>query len=267
MEIEHFPRLIGNSAVTPIENGWRLGMPAGDNRSYRLAQLDDYIDLGRGRFKHSFPWTMRLRARVLGADIPGTWGFGLWNDPFGFSIGFGGKKRRLPALPQVTWFMHASKPNWLSFRDKPLPVSGRNVPANGFFAGTFRSPHIPSILFTPGVLALPLLAIRPGARLLRRLASKLIRQDGIGIDTKVADWHEYSIQWLEGECVFVIDGNKILHTPISPRPPLGLVIWIDNQFAAWTPEGRIGYGVLENEVAWMEIEGLSIQQEYTMKKT
>ncbi len=261
MDIELFPRQIGNSAVTPIENGWRLGMPAGGRQAYRLAQLDDYIALGRSRFKHTPAWTLRLRARVSKADIPGTWGFGLWNDPFGFSIGFGGKKRRLPALPQVAWFMHASKPNWLSFRDELLAGSGRIVPPNGFFAGTFRSPNIPSILFAPGVVALPLLALRPGARLLRRLASRMIRQDGIGIEVDVTAWHEYSMQWLEEACVFGMDGREILQTPISPLPPLGLVIWIDNQFAAWTPEGRIGYGVLENEAAWMEIERLSIQQE------
>ena len=46
-----------------------------------------------------------------------------------------------------------------------------------------------------------------------------------------------------------------------PTPPLGLVLWIDNQFAAWTPEGRLGYGVLENAAAWMEIEELRFQPE------
>ena len=259
MEIELFPRQIGGATVTQIEGGWRLDMPAGDRHTYRLAQLDDYIDLARSRFRHAPPWTFRLRARISDANIPGTWGFGLWNDPFGFSLGFGGKKRRIPALPQVTWFMHASPPNWLSFRDDSLPGSNRMVPANGFFAGTFRSPRIPSLLFTPGLLAMLLFSLKPVSRFFRRLASGLIRQDGIGVNIDVTDWHEYSIHWLEEGCTFRVDGNEILRTPISPRPPLGLVLWIDNQFAAWTPEGQLGYGVLENAHAWVEITALEIE--------
>jgi hypothetical protein len=261
MKIELFPRQIGGATVSQIEGGWRLGMPAGDHLTYRLAQLDDFIDLARSRFRHTSPWTLRLRARISDADIPGTWGFGLWNDPFGFSIGFGGKKRRIPSLPQVTWFMHASPPNWLSFRNDPLPDSNRMVPANGLFAGTFRSPRIPSLVFAPGLLAMPLFNLKPISRFFRRLASGLIRQDGIEINIDVTDWHEYSICWLEDGCTFGVDGSEILSNPISPRPPLGLVLWIDNQFAAWTPEGRLGYGVLENAPAWMEIKGLKIEHE------
>jgi hypothetical protein len=260
MEIELFPRQIGGATVTQIEDGWRLDMPAGDRHAYRLAQLDDYISLARNRFRQASPWTLQLRARISDTGIPGTWGFGLWNDPFGFSLGFGGKKRRLPTLPQVTWFMHASPPNWLSFRDDPLPGSNRMVPADGFFAGTFRSSRIPIPLFAPGLLALPMLSLRPISRLFRRLASHFIRQDGAGIQVDVTHWHEYSIQWLEEGCIFSMDGIEILRTPISPRPPLGLVIWIDNQFAAWTPDGQLGYGLLENAPAWMEIKELKIER-------
>jgi hypothetical protein len=46
---------------------------------------------------------------------------------------------------------------------------------------------------------------------------------------------------------------------VSPRPPLGLVIWIDNQYAAFTPNGRIGFGVLENpEPAWLELKEIEV---------
>jgi len=60
---------------------------------------------------HAPPCTFSLHARLSGTDLPGTWGFGLWNDPFGLSLGFGGQAARLPALPQAAWFMHASPPN------------------------------------------------------------------------------------------------------------------------------------------------------------
>lgn len=261
MEIELFPRCAGGSRVTQSESGWCLELRAGNRHTYRLAQLDDYIGLGRDRFFHIPPYRIRLRARVSDAHFPGTWGFGLWNDPFGFSLGFGGKKRRVPAFPQAAWFMYAAPPNWLSFRDDPQPGSDHSVPANGFFAGTYRSLRIPSLLLIPGLLSLPVFALRPVSRLVRRLASQLIQQDGTAVNVEVTQWHEYSIRWLEEACTFDVDGSEILRTPISPRPPLGLVLWIDNQFATWTPDGRVGYGTLENDAAWIEIEKLSVQQE------
>ena len=254
MEIQLTPRQTPGSSVSQTAAGWHLEMPAGPPRTYRLAQLDDYGGMPRNHFLHSPPWTLRLRVRISVANLPGTWGFGLWNDPFGFSLGFGGQAGRLPALPQTAWFMHASLPNWLSLRDDP-----KTIPANGFFAGTFCSPNLPSFLFMPGLLALPLSAIRPVSRLLRRLTGRIIRQDAAPINVNVTQWHEYSFVWLDKSCTFSVDGSEILSTPRSPRPPLGLVIWIDNQFAAWTPQGRLAYGTLENPAAWLEIGNLTVQ--------
>ena len=259
MEIELTPRQTPDAVVTRTTNGWRLDIPAGTRKTYRLAQLDDYPSLPRSRFQHAPPWTLRLRARVSGVNLPGTWGFGLWNDPFGFSLGFGGKASRLPILPQTAWFMHASPPNWLSFRDEQSAGSNQAVPANGFFAGAFRSQRIPSFLFAPGILALPLLDLKPASRFLRRQANRIIHENAAAISVDVTQWHEYSIHWLDEGCMFTVDGNEILFTRTSPQPPLGLVIWIDNQFAAWTPEGRLGYGTLENPEAWLEIEKLNFQ--------
>ncbi len=246
MEIGLKPRCTPGAAVDRTTNGWRLDLPAGARGTYRLAQLDDYAALSRRHFPHTPPSALSLRARVSAANLPGTWGFGLWNDPFGFSLGFGGTAGRLPVLPNAAWFFHASPPNWLSFRDE--------IPARGFFAGTTRSPHLPSLLLAPGLLAAPLLAIRPLSRLLRRLAGQTVRQDAVALSTNVTTWHEYSIFWLREGVEFKIDGETILRTSISPAPPLGLVLWIDNQFAAWTPEGRLGYGTLDNPSAWLEIE-------------
>jgi hypothetical protein len=256
MKIDLSPRQAGGGALTRIPGGWRLEMPAGLPRTYRLAQLDDYATRPRSRVGHTPPWTFGLRARLSNADLPGTWGFGLWNDPFGLSLGFGGKLGRLPALPQTVWFMHASPPSWLSLQDDPTHTSDTEIPGNGFFAGTFRSPHIPSFLFLPGLMAFPLFAIRPISRLLRRLAGRIIRQDAARIMVDVTQWHDYSIQWWRDVCTFSVDGTVVLSTPCSPSAPLGVVIWIDNQFAAWTPGGKLGYGTLENPAAWLEIEKL-----------
>jgi hypothetical protein len=249
MKIDLKPRHTPGASVNRTENGWRLDIPAGPRGSYRLAQLDDYAALSRRHFYHAPPWTFSLQARVSASNLPGTWGFGLWNDPFGFSLGFGGTAGRLPVLPNAAWFFHASPPNWLSFRNE--------IPAQGFFAGTIHSPRLPSLLLAPAILALPFLVLRHISRLLRRLASQTVRQETAAISVDVTNWHEYSIKWLRETLEFKMDGETILQTSISPAPPLGLVLWIDNQFAAWTPEGRLGYGTLDNPAAWLEIKSYS----------
>jgi len=246
MEFTLNPTTTPKASVNCTRNGWRLEIPVGERGTYRLAQLDDYAALPRAHFLHSPPWTCSLRARVSASNLPGTWGFGLWNDPFGFSLGFTGKAGRLPVLPNAAWFFHASSPNWLSFRD--------NIPSHGFFAGATRSPHIPPLVLAPVFFALPFMGLRPISFLIRRLASQIIQQDAAAIDVEVSQWHEYSIKWLRECSEFILDGKIILQTSISPGPTLGLVFWIDNQFAAWTPEGRLGYGTLNNPPAWLEIE-------------
>jgi hypothetical protein len=85
------------------------------------------------------------------------------------------------------------------------------------------------------------------------LAGQFIHQDGVLLQPVVTDWHAYSITWLCEACEFQIDGQTVLKTPISPQPPLGLVIWIDNQFAAWDPQGHLASGTLDNPAAWLEL--------------
>ncbi len=58
---------------------------------------------------------------------------------------------------------------------------------------------------------------------------------------------------------FAVDGQTVLETPISPRGPLGLVLWVDNQFAAFRPDGRLAFGTLASEgPAFLEIASPSI---------
>jgi hypothetical protein len=245
------PRHTPGASVDRIANGWRLEIPASSaNHEYCLAQVDDYLPLTRGRFLHSPPWTLSLNARVSHPSFPGTWGFGLWNDPFGLSLGFGGKAGRFPTLPNAAWFIYASSPNWLSVHD--------SIPAHDFIAAVIKSPSFPSILLAPVTLALPLTIIRPFSRLLRRLAARVIRQDATLVPTGVTDWHKYSFKWLREKCEYFIDEVPILQTRFSPPPPLGLVIWIDNQYAAWDPQGQLAYGTLEHPAAWLEISEMKM---------
>lgn len=241
-----------------------LSIPAGKANQYRLAQLDDYARLKRREFLLRIPIRLSLSARTSSNTIPGTWGFGLWNDPFGLSLGFGGNPFRLPALPNAAWFFGASEESYLSFR--AASASGaRNVPpsaqlgrylANGFLAQTFRAPRFHRWLILAG-LALPF-----SRRIARQLMGRVIADEGVRLEVDATQWHRYSIDWREQRVSFEVDDAPVFESSASPHPPLGLVIWIDNQFAAFTPEGRIGFGVLENpEPAWLEVRDVDLTKD------
>ena len=74
----------------------------------------------------------------------------------------------------------------------------------------------------------------------------------------VTQWHGYRLEWSEKRVVWYVDEIPVFESPVSPNPPLGVIIWIDNQYAAFTPEGKIAFGVLEGGDEWLEIEDLVI---------
>jgi hypothetical protein len=278
------PRQTPGTQVTPTGKGWLFEIPAGEAGVYRLAQLDDYTALPRNRFPLRTPTTLSLRCRVSEPHLPGTWGFGFWNDPFAFSFGLQGTAQRLPVLPNACWFFHASAENHLSFaqevrRTKPgetINLAGkdpglaanpsnqvrRTLPGNGFLAQTFCSPKIPALLLAPGILGLPLLFSKTISKCLRAVAGKIIGEDSLFLDIDGTQWHTYKLSWRVSGVAFSVDETVVLESPVSPCGPLGVVIWIDNQYAAWTPEGRIGFGTLQQKAAgWMEIEQVAIKSE------
>lgn len=246
------PLHTANAHIEAIPHGWNLRLSASQESKYQLAQLDNYHQLVRRDFGHQWPLTFALRARASHKDLPGTWGFGLWNDPFGLSLGFGGRAWRLPALPNAAWFFFASPQNHLALRTE--------LPGSGQLAAVFRSPRIPSLLLAPAALALPMLALRPASRWLRKQTARLVAQDAVslGLDLDPTIWHDYTLNWQSDFVEFTIDERVVLRTSISPRGPLGLVLWIDNQFAAWRPDGGIGYGVLPTQDSWLEIQDLRL---------
>jgi len=305
MHYQVIPRHTQDARVEEISNEpdhYLLSIPVREAGKYRLAQLDDYAHLKRKNFPLHPSSSLLLSARTSSESIPGTWGFGFWNDPFGLALGFGGNPTRFPTLPNAAWFFGASQESYLSFRnpraarserfsaseDDTAPV-GRNrdaqispetyasstgfaeyaqpfaqreVAANGFIAQAFRSPKF-DLRMIPAGLAFPF-----SRRTTRGLLGKVIDEDGINlgrdgrlpIPTEVTDWHRYRIDWRENRVSFTVDDELVLETSVSPHPPLGLVIWIDNQYAAFTPEGKIGFGVLANpEPTWLEIKEIEIR--------
>ena len=238
-------RTTPDASITKTEKGYLMKIPAGDSSAYRFAQIDDYFGLPRGKFPHH-SLTLSLRARTSSLSLPGTWGFGVWNDPFGMSLGFGANRFRLPTLPNAAWFFGASQENHLSFSNKP---------AQGFLAQSFRSPMFHASLSPAG------LALRFSPKTTRRMVSKIIAEDSSALGVDVTQWHSYKLEWSEKRVVWYVDEAEVFESSVSPNPPLGLVIWIDNQFAAFTPQGKISFGVLEGNEEWLEIEDLIMSDE------
>ncbi len=238
---------------------WRLQIPAGPPGRYRLAQLDDYRDLAR----NTFPWkpacSLQVQMRASADLLPGTWGIGFWNNPFGMAILTRVEMLRLPALPATVWYFFASPQNYLSFYD--------HLPAHGSLAATFRSQQRlkPGLALTAltAIPFLPLLMIPAVARCLRIWIRKFLHQDSQELRIDPTLWHDYRMDWHKDWAIFQIDKHKIFETEIVPQGPLGFVVWIDNQFAAFPPDGRIRIGSLENpEPAWIEVRNLLINGKY-----
>jgi hypothetical protein len=255
MPEDHIHRLQPNHTpgahISSIPEGWRLEIPAGKAGRYRLAQLDNYRNLKRSQFPHFPGMTIEYECRASAADIPGTWGLGLWNDPFSLSLGLGGANRRFPALPNCAWFFYGSTPNYLSLRD--------DLPAYGFLAATFQSNRIPLALLAPAVVFMPILVIPILGRIARRLLRGWIKQDAACITVDPTDWFTCRMDWRAELTRFSVNQRLILETRCSPPGPLGLVFWIDNQYAALPADGRLKFGTLENPIpAWIEIRRLKL---------
>ena len=253
------PRCTPGASCGPAPDGgmggawrgaWRLEIPAGDAAHYRLAQLDDYSDQPRKKYPWQPPLRLALTARASAADIPGTWGLGVWNNPFGMALLQGGGLS-LPALPNAAWFFFASAPNYLSLRD--------DLPAQGALAATFRAPRWPPAFLALGLPLAPLLLWGPTTQILRRLGRGVVRQDAVELRHDPCLQHHYAIDWAPGRVVFSIDRQVVLETPVAPAGPLGIVIWVDNQYAALPPAGRARFGTLAADApAWIEIGDLRI---------
>ena len=241
----------GASITERCGGNWRLEIPAGSSASYRLAQLDDYSGLKRGSFRWRDGSKLGLRARVSHLKIPGTWGFGLWNDPFAMGTLTGLKGLRLPALPLAAWFFYAGSQSYLSLRDE--------LPAQGWLASTFSSPGWPPFKLALALPLLPLCLVPRISRKIRATANSIIRQDTHKLTLDPTEWNRYEVCWAPERSIFKVNGKVVLETRVSPAGPLGIVIWVDNQYAAWLPDGKLRYGLRANpDPAWLEISNLSI---------
>lgn len=238
------PRSSGGGKLTASGEGWRLWIPGGDARHYRLAQLDDQGSSRRRDYPRRPPFTLRLRARASSASSTGTWGFGIWNDPYGFPLSAAWSTLRFPALPQAAWFFYASPSSYLSLRNDKA--------ASGFFAQVFASRRS-SLALVRAAAAFPF-----SRKTARRILGRVIAEDSAPVVAVATDWNEFKIEWKPAATAFWVNTELVLETRLTPAPPLGLILWIDNQFAGFDPDGRLRWGLESaSEPAWIDIQQAS----------
>ena len=237
-----------------VEDGAVLCLPRTEQQRYTLAQIDNYMHLPRRKFCHGPPMTLQLEARVSNANLSGTWGFGLWNDPFSVGVTAGGMSRLLPVLPNTAWFFYGCEENHLTLHE--------DQPGQGFHLKTFSAPLWPSFVSLVGLPILPLLLWPLTARGLRSVARGIIKEDGKALSVETESWHVYRLDWLEEKVVFQIDNNTVFLTPVSPQGRLGMVIWIDNQYFRFDAKGKLGFGSLPiKSEQQLHIRNLQIKNE------
>ena len=241
----------GGTVSSSMEGSYTLTIPPLPNGKYGLAQVDDYMHLPRSKFPHRPPLRLDIEASVSNADLPGTWGFGFWNDPFSFGFGGGGMVRALPVLPNAAWFFYGSQANHLSLRD--------DQPGAGFQVKTFQAPKVPAIFSLFALPVLPFLLWPTFTRKFRKLARTLVKEDASPITVPVDTWHTYSLEWMESRVIFSVDKKVKLETEVSPQGPLGLVIWIDNQYFRLDSGGKVGFGFLKVvQGGWLQVRNLAL---------
>ena len=218
------------------KEGRRLILPESDGQQFCLAQLDDILDGQCRNFPHQPPLRIELEARASGPNLPGTWGFGLWNDPFSVGLLAGGASRILPVLPNAAWFFYGSPENHLSLFD--------DLPGSGFMARTYRSPLLPGVFSLLTMFLFPFIISKRGRRFLRRMARYFVKEAGVNLDVDVCKWHTYTLDLKKAEATFLLDGEVVLQTPLTPRGKLALVIWMDNQYFRFDSAGRMEFGFL-----------------------
>ena len=179
---------------------------------------------------------LTVRAQASPAMPSGTYGFGLWNDPFAVSLGLRGAARRLPCGPRALWFFYASPPNEFGF------TSG---PRSGWRAMSIDTPQHHPLWLTPATLAVAALAQIPVVRRpVMRVALRQVAAAEAVLTSAADELHEYELIWERSAATFRVDGHVVLRAEQPPRAPLGFVAWIDNQYAIATPESGLRFGTL-----------------------
>lgn len=242
----------GRATVQAHAGTVRLALGGQEGVEYCDAQLDDYSVDGVLRWQPPVCLSLRARFSHPTDALQGTLGFGFWNDPLQMTTNSTGKWG-IPTmrLPQAAWFFFAASPSNLPW--------AYAVPGIGWKAATLDASRGRVRLLLPFAPIAMLMCRLPGiyTRLWPWIQS-LLKIDEKLLSTQTHQWHEYRLLWDVGEVRFWVDEAEVFCTSRSPQGPLGLVIWIDNQFMVATPQGILRHGLVSSGEQWLEIASLEV---------
>jgi hypothetical protein len=246
----------GGGRLATTESGLRLLTAHTTPTHYADAQIDDYQHRARRDLPWRPPLTFSVRARFShpaamaegDAGLSGTAGFGFWNDPFMMT------GARVPALPRAIWFFYASPPSDI--------VLDPRIPGFGWKAATIdASRPAAALLALAAPLAVPLMNIQALYRAFWPTAQRALCIREAMVSAAMTGWHTYTIEWGVKQARFRVENEIVLACDTAPRGPLGLVIWLDNQYLAVTPWGRLRYGLLATAgEQWLELESVEMRR-------
>jgi hypothetical protein len=218
-------------------------------QGYSNAQIYDYANRPRAALPCTPPIRLDVRARFSHSadDLRGTAGFGFWNQPIM-------PGQAIPRLPRNVWFFFGSRPSNMAF--------AYGVPGFGWKAATLDTTRLPFLLLAPtapiGVLLMRIPALY---RTLYPVAQWAIGAREKLVEVDMREWHSYRIEWLPSVANFYVDGALLFRSMTPPRGPLGLVVWLDNQYAVVTPQGNLAFGLLPlDQTQWMEIDQFTVEK-------
>jgi hypothetical protein len=160
---------------------------------------------------------------------------------------------RTPALPRAVWFFYGSPPSNVKL--------DLQTPGHGWKAATIDALRPAALLLAPlAPLAVLLMNLRPLYRALWPPIQRALNVQEATVEVDMTAWHTYVLEWGAEQARFSVDGEPVLEDAPSPRGPLGFVMWLDNQYMVVTPQGRLGWGLLDVPGRqWMEVDRLVIE--------
>ena len=257
------PYQVGGGTVSIVDNRVILEKGVSLGNAYSNAQIDDYQPLKRRDFLWHPPLRLSLRARfshpaatlsgsqsgpgLVRSALTGTAGFGFWNDPFMMT------GRRRPTLPRSLWFFYSSPPS-----DMQLAYG---VQGWGWKAAVIDALRLPFFALLPtapfGFLLMRSPVLYP---LLWPIAQRSMHVQETLLTQPIENWHSYELVWQRQQVCFWIDGKLVFQTEYAPLGPLGLVLWLDNQYMIVKPTGVVRAGLVKSKnVEFLEIEDLQIE--------